>query len=73
MIPNSEMADAAAGEFLNLHNGLFTVNMSNDKGIELNLTPQDFAKTQYSNDSKPALKIPLSFSFGTVNFLLSIQ
>jgi len=34
-----EMAEAAAGEFLNLVNGLFTVNRS-DEGIELEMQPQ---------------------------------
>ena len=36
-----EFTLATYGEFLNLHNGLFTVNMSNENNIELELTPQD--------------------------------
>jgi hypothetical protein len=35
-----EMAEAATGEFLNLVNGLFTVNCS-DEGIELDMLPQE--------------------------------
>ncbi|MBB3111113.1 hypothetical protein FHS18_003181 [Paenibacillus phyllosphaerae] len=34
-----ELAEASVGEFLNLHNGLFLVSMSN-QGIELGLKPQ---------------------------------
>jgi len=34
-----ELAQASVGEFLNLHNGIFLVNMS-DRGIELDMTPQ---------------------------------
>jgi hypothetical protein len=39
-----EMAEASVGEFLNLHNGIFLVNMSNE-GVELEMTPQEV----YSN------------------------
>ncbi len=35
-----DMAEAATGEFLNLVNGLFTVNCS-DEGIELDMLPQE--------------------------------
>lgn len=35
-----EMAEASVGEFLNLHNGIFLVNMSN-AGVELEMTPQE--------------------------------
>ncbi|MFE8696230.1 hypothetical protein ACFYKT_07670 [Cytobacillus sp. FJAT-53684] len=35
----NELAQASVSEFLNLHNGIFLVNMSN-KGIELNMKPQ---------------------------------
>jgi len=34
-----EMAQASVSEFLNLHNGIFLVNMSN-KGVELSMEPQ---------------------------------
>lgn len=35
-----ELARASVGEFLNLHNGIYLVNMSNE-GIELNMKPQE--------------------------------
>jgi hypothetical protein len=34
-----ELAQASVGEFLNLHNGIFLVNMSNN-GVELSMKPQ---------------------------------
>jgi CheY-specific phosphatase CheX len=34
-----ELAQASVGEFLNLHNGIFLVNMSNN-GLELEMQPQ---------------------------------
>lgn len=62
---------AAFQDFLNLHNGLFIVNMSNEHQIELSLTPPivtselDTAKEEY-------LVFPFQFSFGTINFAISI-
>lgn len=35
-----ELAQASVSEFLNLHNGIYLVNMSNE-GIELNMNPQE--------------------------------
>lgn len=67
-----EFTHAAVGEFLNLHNGLFTVNLSNDFGVELNLDPQDFKENQVVSYKNSAFCIPISFSFGIVNFIISI-
>lgn len=61
-----EMAEASVGEFLNLHNGIFLVNMSN-VGIELDMTPQEV----YSNITlKDIYKITLDLSFGRINLLI---
>lgn len=38
-----ELAQASVSEFLNLHNGIYLVNMSNE-GIELNMNPQSVGK-----------------------------
>lgn len=67
-----EYTHAAVGEFLNLHNGLFTVNLSNDFGVELNLDPQDYRDNEHVSYKKTAFCIPISFSFGIVNFIISI-
>lgn len=65
-----EMADASAGEFLNLHNGLFAVNVSNDSGIELVLEPQNVIRNEKHDNLTDTYKIPLAFPFGTVTFIL---
>lgn len=65
-----EYVQASICDFLNLHNGIFTVNMSNEMQMELMLEPPledsfkpDFSKTVYC--------IPINFSFGTVNFVIT--
>lgn len=63
-----EMADASCGEFLNLHNGLFAVNVSNETEKEIKLEPQEYLRG--SSIEGNAYRIPLVFPFGTVNFLI---
>lgn len=65
-----EMADACAGEFLNLHNGLFAVNVSNDTGRELSLEPQEVIRGEKITGMVDTYKIPLIFPFGTVTFII---
>lgn len=43
-VTDVELMEAAVGEFLNLHNGIYLVNTSN-RGIELDLKPQTFARS----------------------------
>ena len=62
-----EMAHASCGEFLNLHNGLFTVNISNEMNTELKLQPQYYLEN--SGISGEIYVIPLVFPFGTVSFM----
>lgn len=71
--PNTEMTDAAMGEFLNLQNGLFTVNMSNDKEIELELTPQVTEKNISLSLEASVFCVPLVFPFGTINFIIGTK
>lgn len=71
---NDEYTKDVISEFLNLNNGLYTVNISDISGKELGLTPQttssagDVAKTK----SKAYVNIPLEFSFGIVTFNISV-
>jgi len=67
-----EYTQACVSEFINLHNGLFAVNMSNDNGIELKLEPQCFYDSMDLGELKNACVIPVCFSFGTVNFIVSL-
>ncbi len=66
-----EYTQACVSEFINLHNGLFAVNMSNDNGIELKLEPQCYYDNMDLGELKNACVIPVCFSFGTVNFIIS--
>lgn len=67
---NDEYVQAAAGEFLNLVNGLFLVNMSNNN-IELELTPQEADSNKELTRLSDGYRIPLEFSFGRVEFIIS--
>lgn len=61
-----EMAQASVGELLNLHNGIFLVNMSN-MGTPLELNPQE----AYSNIKINNIYIiPIDLSFGKINLII---
>ena len=65
-----DYSKACISEFLNLHNGLFAVNISNDENIELKLEPQTYYNSLDISTFENAYCIPLCFSFGTVNFII---
>jgi hypothetical protein len=46
-----ELAQASVGEFLNLHNGIFLVNMSNN-GVELDMKPQSISENYKKEDGR---------------------
>ena len=60
------MAEASVGEFLNLHNGIFLVNISN-QGIELKMTPQEVYRTIKVDN---IYKVSFDLSFGKINILI---
>ena len=67
-----EYVHASMEDFLNLHNGLYSVNMSNDYSMELHLQPPvSHEHTTLATDS-PAYLLPVIYSFGTINFIFSI-
>lgn len=72
LIDINEYTQASTCDFLNLHNGLFTVNTSNNKGMELKLTPPFFSKNRVDNAGKELIVLPIFFTFGTVNFLITL-
>lgn len=61
------------GEFLNVVNGLFAVNQSNEGGAELSMTPQKALTGTKITFEKPAFFIPVVFSFGEVDFIISAE
>lgn len=66
---SDEFAEACTGEFLNLQNGLFAVNISNTQSIELDLTPQVSEKDVTLNIDD-GIMVSLAYSFGTVNVVI---
>ncbi len=64
-----EFVEACVGEFLNLQNGLFAVNMSNQKNLEIDLTPQEAESNATVNAAGMCLS--LQFSFGKVDFFIA--
>ncbi|MBP1925348.1 CheY-specific phosphatase CheX [Sedimentibacter acidaminivorans] len=67
----NEYVNASVGEFLNLQDGLFSVNISNEKGIELDLEPQHIHNKIELNNLNNAYLIPVSFTFGKIDFIIS--
>lgn len=68
---NDEYVQASVGEFLNVVNGIYIVNMSNN-GTELELTPQNVLSDYTLTNLSEAFCVPIEFSFGRVDFIISI-
>lgn len=72
--PEEEVEDIiedAVGEFLNLQNGLFAVNMS-DKGMELNLEPQIHLTNALLCGSQTYYVLPVIASWGRTDLVLGL-
>lgn len=69
---NDEYSQACVSEFINLNNGLFAVNMSNDNGIEVKLQPQYICDELAADEIGSACCIPICYPFGTVNFIVKM-
>lgn len=70
-IKPNEYVNASVGEFLNLQDGLFSVNISNEKGLELDLEPQQIHSKMDLKNLDNAYLIPVSFTFGKIEFIIS--
>ena len=66
-----DLSIASIEDFINLHNGVFNVNLSNDYGIEASLTPP----TRHINDlfvpNGRTYMMPVVYPFGVINILIS--
>lgn len=60
-------------EFLNLNNGLFTVNVSNQKQVELQLEPQSVVDNKTISASSEIYCIPIMFGTDKINIILSLD
>ncbi|MCR4998921.1 MAG: chemotaxis protein CheX [Lachnospiraceae bacterium] len=67
-----EYVKASLEDFLNLHNGLFSVNMSNYYSIELNLEPPMQVEESEMHLSNNGFIIPIIYPFGTIYMILEI-
>ncbi len=67
-----EYVKASIEDFLNLHNGLFTVNMSNDYSIELTLDPPASEEGDLLPLDEESYVIPIIYPFGTIHLILSL-
>ncbi len=67
----SEIVSASACDFLNLHNGLFAVNLSNELGLELRLTPPESQLGTTYYDTNISAIIPISYPFGIIKFIVT--
>lgn len=68
-----EYVKAALEDFLNLHNGLFNVNMSNEYSLELMLTPPEAHINEVIGYDAPHCILPIIYPFGTLNFVFAIS
>ncbi len=69
--PGDEYITASIEDFINLHNGLFVVNTSNEHSIEISLDPPVPEMEQLLFFTENTYVIPLMYSFGRVNLLVS--
>lgn len=68
-----EYVQASLDDFLNLHNGLFIVNCSNDYSLELSITAPDHKENTVLTFDNDTYYFPILYSFGTVHFILEIK
>ncbi len=67
-----EYVQASIEDFLNLHNGLFLVNMSNDYSIELELSPPEVETQDVVTLAKDTFVIPIVYPFGTFHLIITL-
>jgi hypothetical protein len=69
---NDDYTKACISEFLNLHNGLFAVKLSNSEGIEIELEPQKYYEQMDLSGLGNLYVFPVNFTFGNVNFIVAM-
>ncbi len=71
-ISNNEYVRSSMEDFINLNNGLFAVNISNDYSKSLILQPPLTENDVLFVPKAPLYYIPIQFTFGTVNVMFVI-
>lgn len=67
-----EYVQASLDDFLNLHNGLYTVNMSNDYSIELQLEPPVTETSELVTFETETYLLPIIYPFGMIHFIFEL-
>ncbi|MDD6058432.1 MAG: chemotaxis protein CheX [Clostridiales bacterium] len=67
-----EYVRSSLEDFLNLNNGLFTVNLSNEDSVELILTPPVTESPELLVFNVETYLLPIVYPFGTLYFLLEM-
>ena len=67
-----EYAYASLCDFVNLQNGLYTVNLSNEEGLEYKLTPPEYNDTFNAGSLDKPICLKLMYPFGDVYYTLSV-
>lgn len=67
-----EYVQSSVEDFLNLHNGLFNVNISNEYSVELQLDPPTVETDELLTFTTEAWLLPIVYPFGTIHFIFDI-
>lgn len=65
----NQLAIESFGEFLNLNNGIFTVNMSNE-GVELDIAPQEISEGKELTNLSEAIGVTFYLPYGELNLII---
>lgn len=67
-----EYTRSCVSNFIDLHNGIFAENLSETSGIKLRLDPHSFYSIPDPGELENACVVPVYFSFGKVDFIISM-
>lgn len=68
-----EYVRASKEDFLNLHNGLFVVNLSNEYAVESTLLPPEEESNEIFSPGEETYLFPILYPFGIIHFIFSVQ
>lgn len=69
----NEYVQAAIEDFLNLHNGLFGVNISNLRSLEVSLDPPAAFEEDLIELNANSFVIPFNFTFGCIHLIVAFR
>ena len=68
-----EYVQASLEDFLNLHNGLYNVNISNTLGKELTLEAPEVVSDELIDLSSSSYLLQVMYPFGVVSFIFELK